>query len=455
MKTTTEKNIKLYPLTESQNTMFLNLKWSFGHEEIVNICATMHFEKEVDPNLLLQATYVAMLRNKSASIRLRKVGKETLQYFSAKAPEPIIVMDYSDSTEEKLNEDILKFSSTPFSNHSLDTQLYSIRMIKKPDGLYALYFCVNHIIFDAYSLIMQANEILTVYECLRDNKPIPENKCDPTACLEKDLAYANSDKYKADHDFWENEFFATEPIYNDVCGDPPKKDKRYGATMKLGQVKAGVKQYRIPAELVNSVNALALSHKVSPLSVFYLALRSYISKVNNFSEDIMLQTNLARRGTLLEKRAFGVRVNAVKVRVNLPNATKFSDALLTTSNELFKSMAHADMGTSKVIDIYEKKFSVPPMNGYDVINFTYNPVFISEHEGLPIHFTLHPNGSFAMKTYLTIMPLDSSGDLVCNYDYQFATTKPDTVDNMHEQLIKALNAVVANPAITLGELAKL
>ncbi|MBQ9833088.1 MAG: hypothetical protein IJO48_05075 [Clostridia bacterium] len=455
MNTITEKGITFYPLTESQATMFLNLKWSFGHEEIVNICATMHFESEIDPNLLLQATYLAILRNKSASIRCRKVGKEVMQYFSNKAPEQIIVMDYSDSTEEKLNEDILKFSSTPFPNHSMDTQLYSIRLIKKPDGLYGLYFCVNHIIFDAYSLIMQANEILTMYECLRDGKPIPENKCDPIGCLENDLNYIDSEKFKADCKFWEDEFYATEPTYCDICGEPPVKGKKYGPTLKLGRVKAGAKQYRLPKEIVDKANALALENSVSPLSVFYLALRSYISKVNNYREDIVLQTNIARRGTLLEKRAFGVRVNGAKVRVNLPNTTKFKESLSETSISLMRTMAHANLSTTRVVDIYEKKFSVPPMNGYDVVNFTYNPVFINEHEGLPIHFSLHPNGSFAMKMYLTIMPLDASGDLVFNYDYQFATTKPDTVDKLHEHIVKALNAMIKNPEITLGELAKL
>lgn len=455
MSTVTEKNIKLYPLTESQQTMFLNLKWSFGHEEIVNICATMHFETEVDPNLLLQATYIAMLRNKASSLRCRKVGKEVMQYFSNKAPEQIIVMDYSNSTQEKLDEDILKFSSTPFPNHSMDTQLYSIRLIKKPDGFYALYFCVNHIIFDAYSLIMQANEILTAYECLRDGKPLPENKSDPIASLEIDNAYPSSDAYKRDYEFWDKEVYGTEPLYCDICGEQTKKDKRYGSTMKLGQVKAGVKQYRLPKATVDKANELASSLQASPLSVFYLALRSYISKVNGCQEDIILQTNIARRGTLIEKRAFGVRVNAIKIRLNLPNSTKLTDALPHISGTVMRTMSHANFSTNRIIDLYEKKFSVPPMNGYDTMNFTYNPVFISEHKDLPIHFDLHPNGSFAMKIYLTIMPLDASGDLVFNYDYQFATVKPGTVEALHEHIVKAVNAMITNPEITLGELAKL
>lgn len=455
MNTITEKNINLYPLTESQATMFLNLKWSFGHEEIVNICATMHFESEIDPNLLLQATYTAMLRNKASCIRCRKVGKEVMQYFSNKAPEQIIVMDYSDSTQEKLDEDILKFSSTPFPNHSMDTQLYSIRLIKQPNGFYALYFCVSHLIFDAYSLIMQANEILTVYECLRDNKPIPENKCDPVKCLENDLSYENSEKFKKDYEYCDTVTYGTEPMFCDFCGEPPKKDKRYGTTLKLGQVKAGVKQYRLPAETVKKVNSCAAENSVSPLAVFSLALRSYLSKVNNLQEDIIFQTNIARRGTLLEKRAYGVRVNAVKIRTNLPNSLTVKEALPETSGIIMQALSHSSFSTNRVINLYEKKFNVPPMNGYDTINFTYNPVFINEHKDLPVHFSLHPNGSFAMKAYLTIMPLDASGDLVFNYDYQFATTKPDTIEKFHTHIIKAVNAIISSPEITLGDLAKL
>ena len=120
-----------------------------------------------------------------------------------------------------------------------------------------------------------------------------------------------------------------------------------------------------------------------------------------------------------------------------------------------RTMSHANFSTNRIIDLYEKKFSVPPMNGYDTVNFTYNPVFISEHKDLPIHFDLHPNGSFAMKIYLTIMPLDASGDLVFNYDYQFATVKPGTVEALHEHIVKAINAMITNPEIMVGDLAKL
>ena len=88
------REVKLYPLTSPQQMLFLSQKYSYK-KSIVDICTMLHFEAEIDQNLMLQAINLAMLRNKSASIRLRKEGKAIKQYFSDKDSEPIIVMDYA------------------------------------------------------------------------------------------------------------------------------------------------------------------------------------------------------------------------------------------------------------------------------------------------------------------------------------------------------------------------
>lgn len=455
------KQPTLYPLTYSQQTMYLNLKYSFGRKQIVNISTIMHIDAEVDVNLLLQASYMAIIRNKAAATRLRKVGKEIKHYYSEQAPEPILVLDYSDRTQEEFDEAVTRFSATPFPNNALDTQLYRLWLLKKPDGFWGVHLCVNHIAFDAFALMMTASEILKIYVCLRDNKPIPPSKCDPIACIEKEYEYMQSERRKKDMAFWNNDpdAFGTEPLYTTVNGKNDGdyiKGKRFGKTLKLGRTRGAHKNYKIPKELVDRVNELAVKLGVSSQSLYLLAARSYLSKTNENREDVTIYVNTARRSTIVQKHAYGTRVHGLPFRFNFPNILTFTEAAAKIHAIQLKYFAHVNANTLEVVDLFHKKFNVPALEGYATLYFTFQPYFLSlEDVDLPVRLTIHSNGACAMPLYLTVMALDNSGELTCIYDHSIQFLKPGVAYAFHKHLLKALYTATQDPDITLAELNKL
>ena len=78
----------LYPLTASQGVMYYSQKYS-KTKSIINICSMLHFDAEIDVNIMLQAISLGLHRNRSASIRMRKDGKGVKQYFSEQPPEAV------------------------------------------------------------------------------------------------------------------------------------------------------------------------------------------------------------------------------------------------------------------------------------------------------------------------------------------------------------------------------
>lgn len=170
-----------YKLTTAQNIMYVSQKFSLN-KAIVDINTMLHFECEIDEKLLMQALYMALMRNESSRVRLHKVGKEVKQYLTEQAPDPIIVMDYSSRTDAELDADLNTWSKTPFPHNSMDTQLYVIRMIKKPNGFWGLFFCVSHLAFDAYTLMAIASDAMRIYVALRDGGIIPKYKATTSVC---------------------------------------------------------------------------------------------------------------------------------------------------------------------------------------------------------------------------------------------------------------------------------
>ncbi len=448
------KSLTLYPTTSSQNMMFLNLKYSYI-KSVVNICSMVHFDCEMDSSLLLQACYVGALRNKATSIRLSMENKELKQYFSEKAPEQIEVLDYSDKSEEELNQAIDQWSKMKFPNKSLDTQLYKVKLILKPNGFYSLYFCVSHVIFDAYSIMATVKDILEIYVALRDGTAIPKPIPSPIAAYEADFAYGESAQHKKDYDFWYNEVFDTEPTYTTINGkeskEAPKKEKKYGTTLRLWQVKADFVDLVIKKELNDRVQSFAVEKRISPQCLYLLAARTFLSKVND-TEDVVFYNTVARRATKLQKRAGGTFVHAIPFRSRFSNEISFMEGCERMSDYQYKYYRHANIPSTEVISMAREKFKAPACKGYHSLSITYQPYFSIGNDDIPVHFSRHSNGAATMPLYLSIMPYDQSGDLVCNYEYIKGFMNPKRIAVFHNFMVAFLDKGLDNPEITLAEL---
>lgn len=445
-----------FPLTFSQELMFFNQKFS-TKKSVINICSAMHFDCEADKDLILQAASVAFIRNKSSSIRMHMNGKKVCQYFSEQPPEAIEVVDFSGKSDKDVEKYIDKLSQTAFPNNSMDTQLYTSKLIMKPDGHYAMYFCVSHLAFDAYSLMQMASDMLNIYVCLRDGKALPANKNNPIPSFRQDWDYPTSTKHQDDVNFW-NDVFADEPRYSTINGMKSKewiKGKRYGKSMSLLNSKAKHANHVLSKELAEAVRDFASGIKVSPQCVYMLGIRSYLSKNSGFDDDICMVNTIARRATKIEKNAGGTRVMGTYFRMNFPNSLTFREACGIMQTKQYQYYAHSSLPTPEIIKIMKTKHNTPPIRGYAFFYLTYQPYMVANQDSVPVHFTVHSNGATVMPIYLTIMALDNSGNLNCCYEYNVTYADEKRIEKLHNYLIKFLETAVKNPDITLEELMKI
>lgn len=219
-------------------------------------------------------------------------------------PQPIEIVDFSDASEEELKSYLKKEGTTAFPNKSFDTPLYKIKYIIKPDEKRGVYFVVSHMILDAFALIFMTEDAFTIYEALRDGRPLPKPFLSGLSLLNKEREYLESSECKRDLNFWD-EVFKDEPLYNSLLPAGPKdydRNKRTGNQTYIGlKNKSDSWIGKIPAEFVEKTAKFAKKHEVSMQSLYMLPIRNAHSRANNFSEDIMFNNILAQRSTLLEK----------------------------------------------------------------------------------------------------------------------------------------------------------
>lgn len=450
----------MYPLTRGQNIIMYAEKWC-ADKSCMNIAIGVHFEFEIDRDIMLQAIYMAFLRAESAAIRLTKIDKEMKMYLSSAAPEPVEILDYSDKSEEELNELIDGFSSTPFPNNRLDVQLYKVRLIKKPDGRYVLFVCIHHSIMDAYALMYVASDILKIYKLLLQNGVIPPSKSNIKKLLEMDGAEAaDTARHDAQLKYWEENVYTPEPQYVSVNGAKSKMGdiipgSHVGRTIKLFQNKGFHINKRIPKRIVDMAREFARENHISEKVIYLLAIRSHICRENNYADDMLLFDAVARRATVTEKYSGMTRVDNDVCRMNFPNSLSFEDAAKELSDTLSRHYKNVNISLTDMIALSQQMYGVKDMTGYSCMNLTFQGYGVDAPEDTPIRLQRYNTGVTQQNLYLTIMAVDNSGDYLCNYEYACALISPQSIEAMHLHMQHFIERAVSDPQMSLDELMRI
>ncbi len=447
------EEIKYYPLTQSQLMMFYQMKYCI-RKNCVNICTEIEFQDEIDTNLMLQSLYVGMLRATAACVRLHtNPDKTVVQYFSDAAPEKIEYIDYSGITEEEYEKILRKWNSTPFPNKLMDTQLYIVKLLKKPNGKHAIYGNYCHVIYDAYSIMATFKDITSVYQALRDGAPMPAPLPSPLPAYEADYKYRESEKAEIDRKYFDEVYGDTEPQFSTINGRNSKEfieGKKYGKYHYTPFMKGAGMALTVPDEVNNAATEYALANKVSPQSVYLLAVRSYLAGMCDLT-DIAVMNSVARRATLAQKRAGGTMVNSVPLRFRFGNELSFAQGAKEIYNVQCDSYRHANYCCGDILDMINAKYKAPQSTLYAHIGTTYQPYFMID-ESINVKFRSMNNGTETQALYMSIMPCDSKGTMSINYSYQVAVVTPEKIRTFHQFIIDFIDAGTKNPEKPLSEL---
>ncbi|MCQ2478314.1 MAG: condensation domain-containing protein, partial [Clostridia bacterium] len=335
--------ITYYPLTQSQYLILFQMKFCVK-KEISNICTEIEFLEDVDQKLLMQSLYLGMLRAPAMSVRLHTTeDKKIVQYFSDAAHEKIDYIDMSGKSDEEYEALLNKWNTAAFPNKCMETQLYNLKLLKKPNGNLAVYGCYSHLVSDAYAIMATFKDILNIYNALRDGKALPSAPVSPLPAYQADYKYFNSEKMEADRKYYDEVVFDTEPQFTTIAGKDAKifaKDHKQGhkyGTFAYNPLMPGAAlNLPIDKDLNDKITEFALNNKVSPAALYALATRTYLSAVCE-TNDVTFMNPVARRATVAQKRAGGTLTMPVALRTRFSNDLTFIEGC----KEVYKAQCEA------------------------------------------------------------------------------------------------------------------
>ena len=460
------KTVKAYPITSSQQMMYLmSLKYGSGYP-VNNIGCGIYWKGEIDKGEMKASIYEAVRR--CDTMRLRFVmGKKLQLHQYVTERSQILVEDWNLShlTIDEAEETLLSFSrqNIPMFN----CEVHKIFLVKFKDGYQGIFMRLHHLAMDAYSLKIFVNDIIEIYKHRTQGTAYPKPMRAYIPALEKELAYETSEQHEADKQYWFDSLAKTsEPIFTDfMINNRLKKQQLQFPDRRFADIHSGLPdadgvRFSMDKELSDKITALCAEKNLSIFSVLSMAVRTALSCFNDNQEDVSFKMIINRRGTIEEKKSGGLRINFLPMRSIIKPEATFCEAvenIAAVQNEMY---SHSRLSFLETLKERHKSMSEDAKfdSTYDSFGLSYQPYVpfncIDDEMKNTLRSVWYNNGSIMIPLYLTVSHRAVDGGFDFNFEFRREQQAAYDLTVFYKKMEKALSLATENPDITVGELLK-
>ena len=436
--------------------------------QVVNIGTSLTIETELDWEVLKQSIYKAYERCDSMRLRFAKDKDDTCyQYVIDKEERDIEFVDFADKTMEEAETIMRQWTEEPFELE--DSPMNRIVMIQMPDGYRGIYLVVNHLTMDAQSLICFMKDIIELYcNAKYEGVPYPKEMASYIEQLKKDLAYEEGGKSKErDAEFFHKLIEESEPIYNGVDGTrrlDAEKEKTGNPNMRAAvnvsdSVDSALDIFHLEAEPTNRLLEFCEQYHVSLVCLLMMGLRTYFQKMNG-NEDVSINTAIARRATLMEKKSGGTRIHSFPFRTIISPDKTFLEGIYEIRDKQNEMFRHANYDPVSYFAYRSKVYKNQSGQTYEPMSLTYQPLTLREKGldklgGIKYKTKWYPNGATTQAMYLTVMHRAEDNGLDFNFEHQVKALSREQLEYMYYYLCKIMFKGIENPDLPIGDIMNL
>lgn len=464
----TKNGYSIYPLTVAQKFHFFYQNFC-PKKEVLNIGTSLTIEIELDFEVLKQSIYKAYERCESMRLRFTQAEDGNwYQYVANKEDRDIEFVDFTDKTMEEAEKIMRQWTQVPFER--ADSPMNRIVMIKTSDGFSGLYLLVDHMTMDAQSLICFMKDIIELYcNTMYEGVPYPKDMASYIEQLQKDLAYEAGSKAKTrDEEFFHKLIDLSEPIYNGIEGSTTLEAERKrcnkpdlrAAINVSDSVDSALDIFHLEEEPTTRLMNFCEKYHVSLVCLLLMGLRTYFQKMNG-NDDVSINTAIARRATLKEKKSGGTRIHSFPFRTIISEDKTFLEGIYEIRDLQNQYFRHANFDPVSYFAYRGQKYpAAVPGQTYEPMSLTYQPLTLKE-KGLDklgdIRYKTkwYPNGATTQAMYLTVMHRPEDNGLDFNFEHQVKAVSREQLEYLYYYLCKIMFKGVENPDMPIGDIIKL
>ena len=464
------KGYPVYPLTAAQKFHFFYQNFC-PKKEVLNVGTSLTIGAELDMEVLKASICKAYERCECLRVRFA-ADKDGVWYqyvVNTEEGKPDVeFMDFSAGTMEEAEKTMTQWSAVPFKPQ--DSPMSRIVMIRMPDGFQGVYLLVDHRIMDAQSLICFLRDVIELYcNTMYEGVDYPKDMASYIEQLQKDLEYEAGSKAKErDEAYFRNLIDnMPEPIYNGIDGPDALNAEREksgnpdarAAVNVSDSVDSALDIFHLEAEPTKRLMDFCEKYHVSLVCLLLMGLRTYFQKMNG-NDDVSINTAIARRATLKEKKSGGTRIHSFPFRTIISEDRTFLEGIHEIRNLQNEYFRHANYDPVAYFAYRGRKYPHPGGQTYEPMSLTYQPLTLKE-KGLEklgdIKYKTkwYPNGATTQAMYLTVMHRPDDNGLDFSFEHQVKAVSREKLEYLYYYLCRIMFKGVENPNLKIGDIMKL
>ena len=457
----TRKGYNVYPLTNAQKFHFYYLNFS-PKKEVLNIGTSLTIQVDLDWNVLRDSIYKAYERSECMRVRFTKDKDGTwYQYVVEKEEREIEFVDFTGKTMEEAEQTMRAWTRVPFTEE--DIPMNRVVMIKTPDGFCGVYLLADHRLMDAQSLICFLRDIVELYcNTMYDDVPYPKEMASYIEQIQKDLAYEQGCKAKTrDEEFFHKLIEESEPIYNGIDGSgrlEMEREKSGNPNLRAAvnvsdSVDADIDIFHLEEEPTKRLMDFCEKYHISLTCLLLMGLRTYFQKMNG-NDDVSINSAIARRATLKEKKSGGTRIHSFPFRTIISKDRTFIDAIYEIRDRQNEMFRHANFDPVSYFAYRSKLYPTAPGQTYEPMALTYQPMTLQDQGleklgGIKYKTKWYSNGATTQAMYLTVMHRPDDNGLDFNFEHQVRAVSRKQLEYLYYYLCKIMFKGIENPNLSV------
>jgi hypothetical protein len=200
-------------------------------------------------------------------------------------------------------------------------------------------------------------------------------------------------------------------------------------------------------------------HHVSLQSLLVMGLRTYFQKMNG-NEDVSINTAIARRATLMEKKSGGTRIHSFPFRTILSEDKTFLEGVYEIRNKQNEIFRHANYNPVSYFAYRSQFYKTKSGQTYEPMSLTYQPMTLRDNGldklgDIQYKTKWYQNGATTQGMYLTVMHRPEDNGLDFNFEHQIKAVSKDQLEYMYYYLCRIMFKGIENPGLKIGDIMKL
>ena len=424
---------KMFKLTNPQESIWLINKF-YENTSISNLSGTLIMHKKVDFDILTKAINIFIEKNDAMRICFELKDGKPLQYVSEYAYQEFPI--YFLHTKKELP--VLEKSFVKTNFNIFNSCLYNFKLIKFKNGQGGFNITIHHLISDAWSMSLVANEIITIYSNLLKNEKFNiEKKPSYIEYIENEEKYFSSTKCENDRKFWEDNF-KTCPSLVSLCQKNTSSSSPI-ATRKI-------------FSLNNSKKIIEFCKK-NNISVFTFLITIYSIYLHRISgnDEVIIGSPILNRNGKKEKETFGLFINTLPLKIQVNDELNFVELAQSVYKNQFSVLRHHKYPYYKMLDFIKEKYNINT-GLFDMVISYQNARDNSKTSEIEYSTNWPFNGYVSNNLDIHIYDMDDTGILKIFYDYRNDLFTEEDITDIHTRILFIIDQIINTPNIPLKNL---